>query len=204
MHFHIRLTSANAATRRHRRRACPLYGRTCELLAAAPHGQARTLTRRAGRTAAEAIGAAQACCHESAWYPGNTGWRAELGAEGFGVGVVQVVKDGQGLGPGLAGDGQIAVGVVDVTDVGERLGLVPAVASSSSVSASATTGCACAPAVRPSVVPRGQSTGVPLNRAARCTCRRSLPRRECLPTYGPQTTADGAGVHARSHCGRAP
>ncbi len=52
----------------------------------------------------------------------------KFSAEGFGVGVVQVVKDGQGLGPGLPGSGQVAVGVVGVAGVDERVGFLVAVA----------------------------------------------------------------------------
>ena len=53
--------------------------------------------------------------------------RGELGANLTGVGVVQVVEDGQRLPPGIPGLPRVAGGVVGVAEVGEDLGLVGAV-----------------------------------------------------------------------------
>ena len=52
----------------------------------------------------------------------------EFGADGVGVGVVEVGEDGQGLLPGIAGGLRVAGGVVGVAEVGEGGGLVVAVA----------------------------------------------------------------------------
>src|SRR5215467_16303097 len=52
----------------------------------------------------------------------------ELGADLAGVGVLQVVKDGQRLLPGLPGLGQLAGGVAGVAEVGEGVRFVVAVA----------------------------------------------------------------------------
>ena len=46
----------------------------------------------------------------------------------FGVGMVEVVEDGQGLLPGLAGGPGVAAGVVGVAEVGEGVSFVVAVA----------------------------------------------------------------------------
>jgi hypothetical protein len=66
-------------------------------------------------------------CTPEGWLLNRSGW-PEFGAEGFGVGVVQVVEDGQGLGPDLAGGGQVAVGMMGVAGEAECLRLVPEVA----------------------------------------------------------------------------
>src|SRR5215813_3935414 len=52
----------------------------------------------------------------------------EFGADLLGVGVVELVEDGQGLLPGVAGGLGVAGGVVGVAEVGEEFGFVVAVA----------------------------------------------------------------------------
>src|SRR5215831_20317233 len=52
----------------------------------------------------------------------------ELGADLAGAGVLQVVKDGQRLLPGLPGLGQLAGSLAGVAEVGERFGFKEAVA----------------------------------------------------------------------------
>lgn len=50
------------------------------------------------------------------------GWSGcEFGAEGGGVGVVEVFEDGEGAAPGVAGFGAVSRGVVGVADVGQDL-----------------------------------------------------------------------------------
>src|SRR6266545_1099566 len=65
------------------------------------------------------------------WPPGTLLRRPEaleLGADRGGVGVVKVGEDGEGLLPGIAGGGGVAGGVMGVTEVGEHVGFVVAVA----------------------------------------------------------------------------
>src|SRR5262249_14538994 len=62
---------------------------------------------------------------------GLGGWAVEAGeldAELLGVGVVEVVEDGEGQLPGVAGSVVVACGVVGVADVGEGAGFFVPVA----------------------------------------------------------------------------
>src|SRR5439155_10510145 len=52
----------------------------------------------------------------------------EFGADGVGVGVVELVEDGQGLLPRSTGGGGVAGSMVGVTEVGESVGFLVAVA----------------------------------------------------------------------------
>jgi hypothetical protein len=54
--------------------------------------------------------------------------QGKLGADLFGVGVVQVFEDGESTGPRVAGGGYIAAGVMSIACVGEGLGFLMVVA----------------------------------------------------------------------------
>ena len=56
------------------------------------------------------------------------GYAGEFGADLGGVGVLEIVEDGQGLLPGLPGLQQLASGTANIAEVGEGIGFSPAVA----------------------------------------------------------------------------
>ena len=57
----------------------------------------------------------------------GVGCRGELGANLIGVGVMQVVEDGERLLPGIPGLPWVACSVVGVAEMGEALGFIGAV-----------------------------------------------------------------------------
>src|SRR5262249_61204831 len=58
------------------------------------------------------------------WQYRGEGWGGEFGADLVGVGVVEVVEDGEGLLPGVVGGVVVAGGVVGVAEVGVGVGFV--------------------------------------------------------------------------------
>src|SRR3954469_19081777 len=50
---------------------------------------------------------------------------AKFGADILGVGVSQLVENGEGLAPGVAGGAGVAHGMLSVTEVGQGVGLAP-------------------------------------------------------------------------------